>query len=149
MFCCLCCLSITHPIPCSLRHTFSTLPHFLWSCLILFCRQKTLTWPCWPAFLWLCLTLLYAGGYPFVHYTRFLCGPALPLTSFTRAKLDSEKGHPHLILKISNLILVVITSDVPIIYLDCNKHFCQPGTDHQNSEVKKKPCQVIPLQTLY
>lgn len=46
---------------------------FLWSCFILYCRQKTLTWPCWPAFPWLCLTLLYAGGYPFVHRRSFPC----------------------------------------------------------------------------
>lgn len=54
-------------------HTFPTLPGFLRSCFLLYCRLKTLTWPCWPAFLWLCLTLLYAGGYPLVHRWPFPC----------------------------------------------------------------------------
>lgn len=49
----------------------SPLPCAPWSCSILLCRRKTLTWPCWPAFLWLCLIPLYAGGYPFVHLQPF------------------------------------------------------------------------------
>lgn len=62
---------------------------FLWSCFILYCRQKTLTWPCWPAFLWLCLTLLYAGGYPFVN----LCGVALPSPPLHKL----NESHTHLL----------------------------------------------------
>lgn len=46
-------------------------PCVLWSCSVLPCRQKTLTWPCWPAFLWLCLIPLSAGGYPLLHLLPF------------------------------------------------------------------------------
>lgn len=130
------CIVLAHPLSCCLSHTFSNLPGFLWSCLILYCRQKTLTWPCWPASLWLFLTLLYAGGYPFVHRRSFPC--VIPL--WPSPPLLEPKPH---------ISSYYIQCSYYHIYLDHDKHFCQPGTDHQNSEVKKKSCQVISLQTLY
>lgn len=48
-------------------------PRILWSCSVLPCRQKTLTWPSRPAFLWLCLIPLSAGGYPLLHLLPFPC----------------------------------------------------------------------------
>lgn len=111
MFCCMRCLSRTHPISCSLPQTFSTLPHFLWSCLLLFCRQKTLTWPCWPAFLWLCLTLLYAGGYPFVHLHTF---PAWFCSAPHQLYMSQILKTGTCILRLPfNLIFGVISSGVP------------------------------------
>lgn len=66
-----CCFPICNSPPPSPSH-LSPLPCVLCSCSVIPSRQKTLTWLCWPTFPWLCLTLLYAGGYPFVHLQPFL-----------------------------------------------------------------------------
>lgn len=140
---CRSCILLAHPFSRCLPRTFSTLPV---SCgpassstvgkrLRLGPAGQHSSGSAWLFFMLVDILLCTDGLFP------VWCRSALP--TFRRAKLESA-SFSHLLTSHEWLPC----SCYPIC-LDCAKHFCQPGTDHQNSEVKEKPCQAVSLQTLY